>query len=71
MLLGGKLETGDHAERGGLAAPRWAQQREELPVGDGEVELLDRHHLAEPLDDSVELDRLLGQPHLSAQVWGG
>ena len=45
----GQLEAGDHAQRGGLAAPRRAEQREELALPDLEVELLDGLEVAERL----------------------
>ena len=44
-----RLETGDAAKRRGLTATARAEQRDELMIRDGEVESLDRHHLAELL----------------------
>ena len=40
------LETGDHAQRGGLPAARRADEDEELAVGDVEIEL---GHRLEPV----------------------
>src|ERR1039458_215345 len=38
----GLLEAGDEAQRGGLAASRWAQQREEAASRNGQRDLADR-----------------------------
>ena len=54
--LGRQVEARDHAQGGGLAAARRPQQGEELPVVDGEVDVVDRHHLTEALGDAVNLD---------------
>ena len=57
------LEPGDHPQRRGLAAPGRAEQREELAVGDVEVDVVDRDHRlgalaapGEPLGDALERD---------------
>ena len=55
--LGDLLEAGDHAQRGGLAAARRADQDHELPVLDLEVQVVDRDDLTEALPDVVERDR--------------
>src|SRR6202030_4376253 len=39
---GRKLEAGDQAQAGGLAAARWPDDRDELAVGDDEVDPLER-----------------------------
>src|SRR5215212_9897376 len=49
--LRGLFETGDHAQRRGLAAPARAEQREELALVDVEREVVDRHELSEALGD--------------------
>src|SRR5690606_11706193 len=59
--FGGVLETGDHAEGGGLAAARRPEEGEELAVADGQLEVVDRHHLAEALRDPDEFDRRAAQ----------
>jgi len=53
--LGGQVQPGDHAQRGGLAASRRAEQGEELAVADGQVDVVDRHDLAEALRDALDL----------------
>lgn len=51
LTLGGHLETGDQAQRGGLAAPARAEQREEFPVVDLQRYVADRGHRPKLLDD--------------------
>ncbi len=59
LALGGVLEAGDHPQRRGLAASGRAEERVELAVMDGEVEVVDRHHvISDPLADPYSLDRL-------------
>ena len=48
------LETGDHPEAGRLAAARGPDEDHELAVGDGEVQVVDREHVAVFLGDVVE-----------------
>ena len=52
----GRLEAGDHPQRGRLAAARRAEQREELARGDGEVGVVDGDEVGEALGDMVDLD---------------
>ena len=40
-------ETRDHAQKRGLAAARWPEQREELPIRDGERDVMDGANRAE------------------------
>ena len=54
--LGGRLEPGDHPQRGGLAAPGRPEHREELALGNGEVRVGDGDVIAEALRDMVDLD---------------
>ncbi len=49
-----RLETGDHPQRGGLAAPGRAEQREERTAGYVEVEVVDGRELAERLGDVAQ-----------------
>ena len=64
--LVGLLEPGEHAQRRGLAASRWAEQRQELARLDRQVEPVDRDHRAESLGDVGQLDRAaLRHRHLS------
>ena len=53
---GGLFEPGDHPQRGGLAAARRTEHREELALGDVEVGGLDRDVVPEPLAHPVEPD---------------
>ena len=65
----GLLEAGDHPERGRLAAARRAQQREERPSWDLQVDVVDRGEVAEPLGDALELEvalRLAKSGHVSS-----
>jgi hypothetical protein len=62
-LAGGRLlEAGDHPQGGRLAAARGAQQREELALGDPQVDALDRPDVVaaggELLLDPDQLDRV-------------
>ena len=50
----GRSKPGDHPERGRLAAARRAEEGHELAAFGGQVEVLDRGHVAEPLLDPVE-----------------
>ena len=40
------LQAGDAAEQGGLAAPAWTQQHEELSRADGKIQPAQRRNLA-------------------------
>src|SRR5688572_3358849 len=53
--LGRFFEAGDHAQRGGLAAPARAQQREELALVDVEREITDRDELSKALGNRGHL----------------
>jgi hypothetical protein len=51
------LQPGDRPQQGGLAAAGRAEQGEELPVGDAQVQAVDRPHPAgELLDQRAEHD---------------
>ncbi len=52
--LVGRLEPGDHPQGGRLAGARRAEQGEELPAGDREVDAVDRHDVAEHLANALE-----------------
>src|SRR5690606_17562218 len=65
--VGDLLEPGDHAQRGGLAAPRRADEDDELAVLDLHVEVLDGLRAVRvPLPDPVEHDP--GHRRLLAEV---
>ena len=49
-----RLETGQHAQNGRLAAARAPHEHQELTVGDLQVEVLDHSGVAEPLGDMLE-----------------
>ena len=51
------LESGEHPQRGRLAAARRADEDEELAVGDVDAEVVDGGGLVEPLGDVLERDR--------------
>ncbi len=54
---GDLLETGDHAQEGGLAAPRRADEHHELAVRDRDAHVVDGHEsVAVDLRHPVELD---------------
>src|ERR687898_1072798 len=53
--LGRFFEPGDHAQRGGLAAPARAKQREELALVDVEREVADRDELPKALGNRGQL----------------
>ncbi len=59
---GGGLEARDHPEHGGLAGPRRAQHREELAVGDLEVDSGDGLHGPEALAQAA-------QPYRHVVIW--
>ena len=67
--LGGLLEARDHSERRGLAAPRGAEQGEELPALDGEIGALDGDVIPEPLDDVIDGDDIV--PRLGVLALSG
>ena len=52
--LGDLLESGDHPQLGGLAAPRGTDQDHELAIPDLEVHVLHDGEVAVDLDDVVE-----------------
>jgi hypothetical protein len=54
--LGGGLETADHPQRGGLAAPRRPEHGEERPARDFQREIVDRDHAVEPLGHVLDPD---------------
>ncbi len=49
LAAGDSLQPGDHAQRGGLAAARRAEQHHELAIVDGQVEGFYRGKVAETL----------------------
>src|SRR5581483_4250584 len=55
--LVGLDEAGDHPQRRRLPAAARAEEREELALGDGEGDSVDRVLAGVPLDDGLELDR--------------
>src|SRR5262249_11589032 len=52
----GVLEPGDHAKDRGLAAPGWAEQHQELAVGNPEGDVADGLDLAETLHQVLDQD---------------
>ena len=52
--LGHLLEPGHHAQGGGLATARGAEQHEQLAVCDGQGQVLDGRRVTEALGDAVE-----------------
>ena len=54
--FGRGLETRDHPQRGGLAATRRTQHREEFTRCNGEIRVDDRDVILEPFGDMVDLD---------------
>jgi len=48
---GGSFQAGDEAQDGGFAAAAGAEQGEQLALGDREVDVLNRSHLAVTLGD--------------------
>src|SRR6185369_13556636 len=51
------LEAGDHAQKRGLAAARWAEETEEFLVHDLDAEIVDRNDRAEALGDAFDLQQ--------------
>ena len=56
VAVGDLLQAGEHAQAGGLAAARRADEDEELLVGDLDVEVVDGDDIAEALVDVFEGD---------------
>ena len=54
LALARLLEAGDHAQRRGLAAARRPHERDELALGDLQLDAAHRLHLAEALGQPVE-----------------
>ena len=54
--VGHRFEAGDHAQRGRLAAARWAEQHDKLAVVDREVDGLDGVDIAKFFLDLVKLN---------------
>ena len=52
----GLLESGDHPQHGGLARPGRTEHREELAVGDVEVDAVDGRDASEQLRQCAEFD---------------
>ena len=69
LALGRLLESGDHPQRGRLAAAARAQQGEELPFPDRQAEVVDRREVAELLGDVAQLDAGLAVARLIGG-WG-
>jgi hypothetical protein len=55
--VGGLVEPGDHAQRGGLPAAGRAEEHEELAIGHVEREVVDGDDVAEALGHGRERDR--------------
>jgi hypothetical protein len=53
----GKIEAGDHAQDGGLAAARRPQQREELAAFHGETDVLHRLEVAKAARDVANFEQ--------------
>ncbi len=68
--LGDLLEPRDHAQRGGLAAARGADEDHELAVVDLQVQVVDGDDLTELLPDPVERDRSHATSLLLREVAG-
>jgi hypothetical protein len=54
LAVGDVLEPGDHPHRRGLAAARGAEEHQEFPVGDGQVEVVDPDVVAPALADVLQ-----------------
>src|SRR5919199_102654 len=54
--LGQFQQPGDHVQRRRLPAARRPDERDELAVVDRQRHIVDRHHVAVPLDDVFEYD---------------
>ena len=52
----GRLEAGQQAQQGGLAAARAAQKREQLAAFDDEVDIVDGRDRAEAFGDAFDPD---------------
>ena len=63
------LEAADHAQRGRLAAARGAEEREELPAADLEVDAVDGDDITEALRDVDEPDLDLGGTGIGSRHW--
>ena len=61
LSRGGLLNSRDQPKRGGLAAPRGPDQREELAFADLQVDPVDRVSRAEALGDLAQFDRKILQ----------
>ena len=69
---GGRLEAGQHHQRGGLARARGAQQRQELAAADVQVELAHHQvHAVVGLLHADKADQRLGREGGGAQAAGG
>ncbi len=55
--VAGQFEAGDQAQRGGLAAARRSQQRDQRPRGNGKGQIANRGDVAVHLADGAEFDR--------------
>ena len=56
VARGRLLQPGDHAHRGRLSAPRGTEEHEELPVSDGQVEVVDPDEVTPALGDVAQLN---------------
>jgi hypothetical protein len=52
--MGHVFETSHHTQGGGLPAPRWTQEDQELTIGDLQVEVVDGGDVPEGLADAVK-----------------
>src|SRR5690606_3425476 len=68
-LAGGRpVDAGDRVEHRGLARAVRADQREDLPLPDGEVDPAERLHAAEAHRDGAEFEQRLGLAHLATSL---
>ena len=51
LARSGRFKPGQHAQQGGLAAARAAQQRKNFALADGQAHLVHRHRFIKPLDE--------------------
>ncbi len=61
----GLLEPGQHAQRGGLAATRRSEQRQELTGLNAQADRVDRNHAAEALGEVLQFDCAALTAHLA------
>ena len=63
LPFAGLFEAGQDAQQGRLAGARTAQQGEDLPLADGQVDVVHGQHAVEALADAADLDQgITGSP---------